>query len=92
MSEGKITSSTIAAAGAINELVGIDTNGMQTEHVEFGYAAGIGGMQAGQGCANNMMQAISAFSQAVLDQANKFPDLAEKIEQRDAADATRWEA
>jgi hypothetical protein len=80
------------AAGAIHELVGIDTKQMHNEHVEFGYASGIGGMQAAKDCANNMLQAISAFSQAVLDQANKFPALAEKIETRDIADATRWEA
>jgi len=46
MSAGKITSSTIAAEGAIHELVGIDTKQMHNEHVEFGYASGIGGMEA----------------------------------------------
>jgi hypothetical protein len=65
---------------------------MHNEHVEFGYASGIGGMEAAKDCANNMMQAMSDFSEAVLGQAKKFPALAEKIETRDIADATRWEA
>jgi hypothetical protein len=49
-------------------------------------------MEAAKDCANNMMQAMSDFSEAILGQAKKFPALAEKIETRDITDANRWEA
>lgn len=88
---GKISSDTIAANSAISELVGVDTSGFRNSQVEFGYASGIAGMENGRQAANQMLQAVSDFSSAVLAQANKFPELAQKIEKRDIEDARRWE-
>ena len=47
-------------------------------------------MEAGRQACNQMLQAVSDFSSAVLTQANKFPDIAYKIEKRDVEQAQRW--
>lgn len=90
MSAGKIESSTSGADAAVNELVGIDTSAYADQHVTFGFAAGISGMDAGRDVANQMFQTITQFCAAVLGQAYKFPELANSIEKRDVADAERW--
>ena len=88
---GKIKSSTIAAEAAINELVGYDTSKKQNQQVGFSYTSEIAGMEAGRQACNQMLQAVSDFSSAVLTQANKFPEIAHKIEKRDVELAKRWE-
>ena len=88
---GKIKSSTIAAEAAINELVGYDTSKKQNQLVEFSYTSEIAGMEAGRQACNQMLQAVSDFSSAVLTQANKFPEIAHKIKKRDVELAKRWE-
>jgi len=47
-------------------------------------------METGHRACNQMLQAVSDFSAAVLIQANKFPDIAYKIEKRDVEQAQRW--
>jgi hypothetical protein len=37
-----------------------------------------------------MFRTVTQFCAAVLQQANKFPELASSIEKRDVADAERW--
>ena len=88
---GKIKSSTITAEAAINELVGYDTSDKQNQQVEFLYTSEIAGMEAERQACNQMLQAVSDFSSAVLTQANKFPEIAHKIEKRDVELAKRWE-
>ena len=88
---GKIKSSMIAAETAINELVGYDTSDKQNQQVEFSYTSEIAGMEAGRQACNQMLQAVSDFSSAVLTQSNKFPEIAHKIEKRDVELAKRWE-
>ena len=87
---GQIKSSAISAGSAISELVGVDTSNAQNQQVEFSYTTGIAGMEAGRQACNQMLQAVSDFSAAVLAQANKFPDIAYKIEKRDVEQAQRW--
>ena len=87
---GKIKSDTISAQNAISELVGVDTSDKQNQQVEFSQATVIAGMEAGRQVCNEMLQAVSDFSAAVLTQANKFPDIAYKIEKRDVEQAQRW--
>ena len=89
---GKIQSSTISAADAISELVGLDTSNAQNQQVEFSHTTGIAGMEAGRQACNQMLQAVSDFSSAVLIQANKIPEIAAKIEKRDIEEAKRWES
>ena len=86
----KIKSSTIYAQNAISELVGVDISDRQNQQVEFSYTTEIAGMEAGRQACNQMLQAVSDFSSAVLTQANKFPDIAYKIEKRDVEQAQRW--
>ena len=86
---GKIQSSTISAADAISELVDLDTSNAQNQQVEFSYTTGIAGMEAGRQACNQMLQAVSDFSSAVLIQANKFPEIAAKIEKLDIEQAKR---
>ena len=87
---GKIKSSAIAAEAAINELAGYDTSDKQSQQVEFLYTSEIAGMEAGRQACNQMLQAVSDFSSAVLTQANKFPEIAHRIEKRDIEQAKRW--
>ena len=87
---GKIKSDTISARNAISELVGVDTSDKQNQQVEFSYTTEIAGMEASRQACNQMLQAVSDFSAAVLAQANKFPDIAYKIEKRDVDQAQRW--
>ena len=89
---GKIQSSTISASDAISELVDLDTSNAQNQQVEFSYTAEISGMEAGRQACNQMLQAVSDFSSAVLIQANKIPEIAAKIEKRDIEEAKRWES
>ena len=89
---GKIQSSTISASDAISELVDLDTSNAQNQQVEFSYTTGIAGMEAGRQACNQMLQAVSDFSSAVLIQANKIPEIAAKIEQRDIEEAKLWES
>ena len=89
---GKIQSSTISAADAISELVDLDTSNAQNQQVEFSYTTGSAGMEAGRQACNQMLQAVSDFSSAVLIQANKIPEIAAKIEKRDIEEAKRWES
>ena len=86
----KIKSSTIYAQNAISELVGVDISDRQNQQVEFSYTTEIAGMEAGRQACNQMLHAVSDFSSAVLAQANKFPDIAYKIEKRDVEQAQRW--
>lgn len=86
----KIKSSTIYAQNTISQLVGVDTSDKQNQQVEFSYTTEIAGMEAGRQAFNQMLQAVSDFSAAVLTQANKFPDIAYKIEKRDVEQAQRW--
>ena len=87
---GKIKSNTIEAQSAISELTGIDVSEKVNQQVEFSYTFEIAGMEAGRQACNQMLQAVSDFSSAVL-QANKFPEIAHKIEKRDIEQAKRWE-
>lgn len=89
---GKIQSSTISASDAISELVDLDTSNAQNQQVEFSYTTGIARMEAGRQACNQMLQAVSDFSSAVLIQANKIPEIAAKIEKRDIEEAKRWES
>ncbi|RSJ54873.1 TIGR04197 family type VII secretion effector [Streptococcus gordonii] len=89
---GKIQSSTISASDAISELVDLDTSNAQNQQVEFSYTTGIAGMEAGRQACNQMLQAVSDFSSAVLIQANKIPEIAAKIEKRDIEEAKLWES
>lgn len=90
MPAGKIVSSTVGADAVVNELVGIDTSEYADQHVTFGFASGISGMDAGRDVTNQMFQTVTQFCAAVLAQANKFPAIAGSIEKRDVADADRW--
>lgn len=87
---GTIKSSSIAAENAISELVGFDTSDKQNLQVDFSYTSDIAGMENGRQASNQMLQAVSDFSAAVLAQANKFPEIAYKIEKRDIEQAQRW--
>ena len=89
---GKIQSSTISASDAISELVDLDTSNAQNQQVEFSYTTGIAGMEAGRQACNQMLQAVSDFSSAVLIQANKIPEIAAKIEKRDIEEVKGWES
>ena len=85
-----IQSNAISAADAISELVSVDTSSAQNQQVSFSYTQEITGMENGKEVTNSVLQAISEFSQAVLIQANKFPQIADVIEKRDIEESQRW--
>lgn len=85
---GKIQSNTVEAQGAISELTGLQ--GISSfKTVEFG-ESNVQSMLSGKTLANGLMNDISKITSCVLTQANKFPELAERIEQRDSQDAKGW--
>lgn len=85
---GKIQSNTVDAQGAISELTGLQgISNFRT--VEFG-ESNVQSMLSGKTLANELMNDISKITSCVLTQANKFPELAERIEQRDSQDAKGW--
>ena len=92
MDKLQIKSSTIDAQVAIGELTGVDVSQNENKQVEFSYSAGIAGMEKGKEVNNHLLQAVGKFSEAVLIQANKFPQIAAVLEKRDVEQAQRWES
>lgn len=91
MAQGEIKSSTVAAQWAIQQLVEVDTQTFQNQSVEFGVASGIAGMEQARQTTNQMLEAVSKFTEATLLQANKFPKIADALAKRDVETAKRWE-
>lgn len=89
---GEIQSNIITAHAAISELVGLDTSGLTDQHVAFSYTTDIAGMESARQVTNQMLQAVNSFSEAVLIQANKIPEIAQKLEKRDIELSQRWES
>lgn len=90
MAAGKIKSNTVDAQEAISELVGVDASGFTNQSVEFG-SSDVPSMLAGQRLTNSLMSDISKVVECVLAQANKFPELANAIGERDMADRSRFQ-
>ena len=89
MATGKIKSNTVDAQESIAELVGIDASGLANQSVNFG-SSNVPSMIAGKNLSNQLMNDVSKVVSCVLAQANKFPELAYAIEERDRADAERF--
>ena len=83
MDKVQIKSSPIEAQAAIGELLGLDVSQKHNKQVEFSYSSG-------KEVTNQMLEAVGKFSEAVLIQANKFPQIAETMEKRDIEQAQRW--
>ncbi|WP_460016757.1 TIGR04197 family type VII secretion effector, partial [Lactovum odontotermitis] len=72
MGVSKISSDTVAAQEAIQELTGIDASGFSNLTVDIG-ESNITAMQTGCEVNNQLMDDLSNFVQVFLTQANKFP-------------------
>lgn len=86
-----IKSDTQTALSAVSGFVGLNTTSWQEEQVTFSYTSGISGMANGLQTANQLIQAVSQFGQAVVIQAEKLPEIAAEFERRDAEEAMVWE-
>ena len=85
---GKIQSNTVDAQGAIAALTGLkDMSCFKT--VDFG-DSNVQAMLNGKQLANELMNDVSKITSCVLTQANKFPELAQRIALRDSQDAKGW--
>ena len=84
-----IRSNTVAAQAAIKQLTGVNATSFTNQTVEIG-ESNITAMKTGQLVNNQMMEDVSKFVEAVLKQAQKFPDLAARIEAHDQQDARDW--
>ena len=89
MVRGKLRSSTVEAQSAISELTGINAANFTNQSVAFS-SSNSQSMLAGQTLANQLMNQTSKVVSCVLSQANKFPELARAIEERDIADSQRF--
>lgn len=87
MTAGTIKSNTVDAQDAISELTGVQVSNFQT--IELG-ESNVDSMKNGTKMANELMGNVSKVVACVLAQANKFPELAHSIEERDIQDAKRW--
>lgn len=92
MDKLQIKSGPIDAQAAIGELAVVDVSQNENKQVEFSCSAGIAGMEKGKEVNNHLLQAVGKFSEAVLIQANKFPQIAAVLEKRDVEQAQRWES
>ena len=81
----EIKSSNSEAIAAIGELTSLDLSQKDNKQVDFKYSSGIFGMEYGKLVAN-----LINFSEVVLDQANKFPQIAAVLEEKDVDLAQRW--
>lgn len=90
MSGEQIRSNTVVAEAAVNELLGINTAGYQNQTVDFNYSSGIAGMDVARVTNNELLNSVCEFTEAVLQQANKFPKLDAKFEEQDRQDAEGW--
>ena len=89
MATGKIKSNTVDAQSAISELTGISATNFANQSVDFN-SSNISSMLAGQTLSNQLMNQTSKVVSCGLSQANKFPELARAIEERDIADSQRF--
>lgn len=87
---GLINSNEGFASDAITQLVNVDTSQTENKQVEFDDSHGISGMENGRLVTNQMLNSISQFSAAVLVQAEKIPEIANKLEKRDFEESKRW--
>ncbi len=87
MVAGTIKSNTIDAQDAISELTGVQVCNFQI--IELG-ESNVDSMINGAQMANELMGNVSKVVACVLAQANKFPELAHSIEERDIQDTKRW--
>lgn len=87
MAAGTIKSNTVDAQDAISELTGVQVSNFQT--IELGESK-VESMKNGAQMANELMGNVSKVVACILAQANKFPELAHRIEERDIQDAKRW--
>ncbi|MDR0298614.1 MAG: TIGR04197 family type VII secretion effector [Streptococcaceae bacterium] len=84
-----ISSDPVLAQEAIAELTGINAASFTNQTVDIG-TSNITAMQTGRDVNNQMMANVSNFVQAVLAQANKFPELAVRMEANDKQDAQNF--
>ncbi|PCS06146.1 hypothetical protein RU86_GL000378 [Lactococcus piscium] len=85
---GKIRSNTVEAQDAIATLTGLkDMSSFKT--VDFG-ESNVQSMLNGKQIANELMNDVAKITSCVLRQANKFPELAQRIALRDSQDAKGW--
>lgn len=85
---GKIRSNIVDAQDGIAALTGLkDMSSFKT--VDFG-ESNVQSMLSGKQLANDLMNDLSKITSCVLIQANKFPELAQRIELRDSQDAKGW--
>lgn len=86
----EIKSSNSEAIAAIEELTSLDLSQKDKKQVDFKYSSGIFGMEYGKLVANQMLDSLINFSEVVLEQANKFPQIAAVLEEKDVDLAQRW--
>ncbi len=86
----QIASSIEQAESAVRELVGFDIHQERNEQFQGSYSSGISAMTNAQTICNSIFSGTTDLCQVVLTQANKFPELARLIEQRDREDANKW--
>ncbi|WEV74434.1 hypothetical protein OZX74_02520 [Bifidobacterium sp. ESL0798] len=89
MAKGEIKSGAVEAQEAIGELTGLDASRFANQSVTMGSAT-VASMKAGASLCNALMGDVSDVVSCVLSQANKFPQIAHVIEERDEAAAQRW--
>lgn len=86
----EIKSSNSEAIAAIGELTSLDLSQNDNKQVEFNYSSGIFGMECGKLVANQMLDSLISFSEVVLEQANKFPQISAVLGEKDVDLAQRW--
>lgn len=84
-----IQSHTGVAAEAVSGLKAVGVE--EAQEASLSYSTGIIGMATACQVTNQVLVAVGEFHQAVMAQADKIPEIAEKIAVMDQEEAQRWE-
>lgn len=87
----QIVSSTLAAQSAVQKVINVDITSLKNQQVTMMSSYGIAGMEQACLVANQLLQTVSDFTIATIEQATVFPAIADKIATIDQTEARNWE-
>ncbi|GAB2022631.1 hypothetical protein RyT2_17050 [Pseudolactococcus yaeyamensis] len=84
-----IKSNFSSAQSAISELVGIDTSSLINQTITVSFS-NLSSLTTAQTINNELLNRTAALVEMVLEQAQKFPEIAAKFEEVDLAESERF--
>lgn len=85
----RISSDTISAHDAIAKIVDVSHGSLTNQHATLGFS-NVAGMKKAVQASNQMIKDVSKLVSCTCEHAEKIPELAKIIEQRDNEDCVAW--